>query len=228
MPRKKKTLKVEKSLEDVKEKKLDFKIRKDWILLGVGILIIFLVCYYFFYSWGQFNYKGLAFAKEAYSGVVMYHYFYFFDDSGQIYKNNIYLRHDPRQNKIPIDGEIVYLSDSYVYIGVDSKNLKYCEDSAIALASLSGFISNNLFELRSGNTDVEVAKENNQTYIDCEKFPQNTIILIKEGNETKITKEGNNCHIISVSQCEIQPAVEKFVVQSILDGKARNFRENSN
>ena len=68
---------------------------------------------------------------------------------------------------------------------------------------------------------MESAKANNLTWINCEKYPESAVILIKKGEETKITKTGENCYLISANNCETLPAMEKFVVQSLVDARER-------
>src|SRR3989338_6962849 len=48
-----------------------------------------------------------------------------------------------------------------------------------------------------------------------------TNILIQDGSETKIEQKTEMCHVITVSNCQILLAIEKFEVKSILDARER-------
>jgi len=46
-------------------------------------------------------------------------------------------------------------------------------------------------------------------------------LLLRTGEETRINRNGL-CYYIDVADCEILPAIEKFIVQSIIDAKGDN------
>lgn len=196
------------------------------IVQFVGVILVFVVVFavfsFVFQSWGKVNYKGLAFTEELYGNILTYHYYYFFkDDMGQVYKNNIYLRHDPRQNLVPREGEIFLLRDRPLYVGVNTTGIGNCSDFTLALPMLSSFLGSNLFETHGGYIDANEAAAHNSTYVTCQTHPENSVILVQEGNMTQIMRTTENCYTISVAKCEIGPAVEKFMVESIVDAKWR-------
>ena len=41
----------------------------------------------------------------------------------------------------------------------------------------------------------------------------NTVIILKDGAETKIEQTANNCYEISFANCEVLKAVERFELQ---------------
>src|SRR3989338_8659419 len=194
----------------------------SWIGGGIALLaLVFLVFYYVFQGWGVINYEGLRFTKQAYGenlitgNLIVYHYAYYFKGpENQAYKSNIYLRHDPRKNKVPVEGEIVFGRAQPAYISVDAQALRSCNDSVIAVATLSQFLAHNLFIAKGATPDAREAAERNITYATCTTHPENTVLLLQPGARTAIARE-DNCYKIEVSQCEIQQAVEKFIVQSL-------------
>ena len=193
----------------------------------IGVVLIFIAVFaifsFAFQSWGKVTYKGLTFAKESYGNILTYHYFYFFsDDSGQVYKNNLRIRNDPRKNLVPREGEIYLYRDAPLYIGVNTTNLGNCSDFTLALPMLSSFLGSNLFDTRGGYLDADEASIRNSTYVTCRTHPASSVLLIQEGNESQITRTSDNCYTLSVAKCEILPVVEKFTVESIVDAKWRN------
>jgi len=189
-----------------------------FMIAMLAILIIFNLA---FRSLNKFEYSGLAFTKEKYGQIPVYHYYYYFDDAaGQQYKYNLYLRNDPRKNEIPVYGKISFLRGNTVYLSINGTGIVGCNNSMREVASLSSFLNSNLLLVKAGTPDKEEAEMNNLTHVTCETKPANTVILIQEGNETSIAQK-ENCYTINIARCELLDAVEKFEVRSILDAKAR-------
>jgi hypothetical protein len=57
----------------------------------------------------------------------------------------------------------------------------------------------------------------NMTYATCETNPDNTVIVIENGEETRIDQLSNNCYHISSKDCDILKALEKFELQVLED-----------
>lgn len=205
-----------------KETNLDKQIKKYWpVFAGLAILaVLFIVLYYAFQGLGKVEYKGLSFTKEKFGEVLVYSYNYLVKTpSGKIVQRTLYIRGDPRYNNVSITGEIVYPIGKRVYISINGTGLTECEDSMISVASLSNFLANNNFDVRAGTPDESEARMKNQTYVTCDKFPGNVVISLGVGKETKITKSGKYCHNVEVADCRILAAVEKFMIQSLIDAK---------
>lgn len=208
--------------QEEKETKIDKEIKKYLPLLaGLGILIlIFIVFYFAFSGLGKVKYEGLTFVKERYGEIEVYHYSYLTKlDNGNIRAIDVIVRGNPAENSVPIDSKIVYPEGKSVYLSINNSGLNKCEDSIIAIAELSGFLANNEIPLKAGTPDREEARKNNSTYITCESYPNNLIISLREGSETKITRTGSRCYNMEVANCEIVPAMEKFIIRSIVDAK---------
>jgi len=199
-----------------KEKEVELK----WIFgIMIGLIVLLLGIYFIMSEQNKIEYKGLAFAKERFGEIPVYRYSYFFnDDEGQLIKYNLFLRNDPRTNNVSIVGEIA-LGEN-IYISINSTGLNDCKESSIAVASLAAFIINNQLTLVAGTPNLEESKANNVSHITCDTHPNSPVISIQAGDETKIIRE-NNCYKINVANCDINPAIEKFEVQTILDAKKR-------
>ncbi len=208
-----------------KEAKIDKQLKKYWpFVLGLVVLVVlFIGLYYVFQGLGTVKYQGLTFTKEKFGTIVVYSYNYLVKTpDGKIMQRILYLRNDPRYNNVSITGRIDYPAGKKVYISINGTGLTECEDSMISVASLSGFLANNNLVVKAGTPDRKEAERNNQSYVSCANYPDSDVISIKAANETKISKAGNYCYNIEVSDCRILAAVEKFIVQSIIDAKGNS------
>jgi hypothetical protein len=216
--------------QKAEDSELDKKIKKFAPVIAV---IAALIVAYFLFSWifasyGRVSYGGLTFTKEKFGTIPVYHYSYFLNSpSGALVEYNLYIRNNPAENKVPVNikGKIFYIEGGIVYIGVNGTELTNCNQSSIALATLSQFLTNNFIKIKGGTLDYNESRTENITYVSCDQHTGSTVIRIKAANETAITnRETNvvnqkNCYTINVANCEILPAVEKFIVHSIIDAK---------
>lgn len=206
-----------------KETKIDSQIKRYFpFLIGLGVLVlIFIILSYIFQGIGKINYEGLTFTKEKLGELIFYHYSYHvMSPAGKIYEYNLYLRNNPKTNSVPIEGEISYVPENMILIGINNTGLTECnQNTTLALAELSQFLTNNFLKVRGGYVDYNYSKTHNQTYISCELYPENTVIVMESGNETKVSRTGTNCYHVSSANCEVLQATEKFIVQSIIDAR---------
>ena len=227
------------SLNSENEKKQERKIERElyWILgVMIGSIIIFLVSNSVFESLSSFEYMGLKFTKDKLGDIPLYKHTYSFTDprgiTGQVINEprtfNLFLRNDPRKNNVSVDGEITIGTSHTLFISVNTTGLTECKYSSVGIASLTNFLAYNLVRVKGATPDPELANETGVEYATCDTHSENQVIIIQEGDETKIEKESSKCYIIKVNECEILPAVEKFMVQSIIDARARNIEISDN
>jgi len=213
----------------VKKKELTTERRIEKDLIGIFLFLGFLIALYFitsaiFQSFNEFEYRGLSFTKERFDQLEVYRHYYFFEDpeSRELFRYNLYLKIDPRENTVPFEGdEIQFKYGKTAYIGMDTSEIKHCSEGTIAVATLSGFLSDNQIPVISGTNDfVETALFPDFPYITCEKYRYNSVISIIRGEETKIVSEGN-CYTITIGpECNMVEAVEKFMVESIVHSRS--------
>jgi len=206
-----------------KKTKKERKVEREllWILgFMVFLVIVFLVSSSIFKTLNQVEYEGLIFTKENFGQLPVFHYYYYFRaPTGNLIKYNLFLRNDPTLNDIPIEGDEIHFIGRLAYMTLDTAYLRDCEDTLISIGALTKFMSDNQFTVRSGNMDFVEAAVHNQEHITCEIKPENTVIQIRRGNETKITINGP-CNDITIGpDCRILEAVEKFEVHSFLDAQ---------
>ncbi len=206
------------------EQNTSWKPKQNEAIWVVGTMIVIILALVltpmFMRMFATFDYEGLTFTREKFGNIPVYHYsYYFIDELGQQYQYNLYLRNDPRTNIVPIDSNIMFKEDRKVYVTLNSTALAQCPNGLRDIASIARFLSDNLISVQAGNIDGGIASQNNLTYVTCENHPDDVVISIVPGNETKITKT-YECHTVSYATCEeVLPALEKFMVKSILDAK---------
>tara|TARA_Y100000310_G_C20615012_1_gene780152 strand:+ start:578 stop:1240 length:663 start_codon:yes stop_codon:yes gene_type:complete len=197
------------------------KLEKEllWIIGFLGLLvIIFLIASSYFKSLNNFEYNGLSFQKERLGEIPIFHHFYFYKAAdGGLVKYNLYLRNDPRENNVPVEGgEISFKKNSVVFIGLNATGLQQCRFGPLAVGQLASFLTDNELPVEGGSTEFWDAGASQEDWVTCDLYKGNRVIEISEGDETKITID-NKCYKITVNNCEILEAIEKFEVQSLLD-----------
>lgn len=197
-----------------------------FILMGMAVLLAALfITVSVVRGTNHFTYKTLSFTKEMFGQIPVYHYYYYFEKAGKQYQYNLYLRIDPRENNISMDGVTEFPEGKTVYVGINGTGITGCPTASRDLGTLGAFFANNLMMVKPGTVNETEAKTNNMTYVSCNQFLTNAVIQISSGNETKIFKEGSNCYNIQIANCQTLEAIEKFEVRTLLDAKARSIAE---
>lgn len=185
----------------------------------IGLMVLFVVFYLFFQSLSTFKYQGLTFTKEKYDKLLVYHYYYYLEDQyGETYRYNLYLRNDPRLLDFPVSGQPALNKQGTVYVSMNETDFSTCSQSNIAIYSLTQFLKNNFFDVEAASPTNVTATQLNRTYATCSTHPLNSVIEIKQGDETSIVSN-NFCTTITVDNCEILQAVEKFEVRALIAAK---------
>ncbi len=189
----------------------------------ISLILVFLISYYIFHSLRNFEYEDIKFSKEKFGELDVYRHSYLIKNlNGEDKVFTLYLRLDPRENKVPVEEEIEFRLGNKAYISVNSTGLLGCPYSAPAIGSLSSFLAGNGFEVNSAVPDEQEAREIGVPFADCSFTQNRNVIIIESGESTEITKTTDYCYNIKVNNCEILDAIEKFEVQSIIDARARN------
>lgn len=193
-----------------------------WIIGIMSVVIVIILLIPSISRWhNTFSYQSLTFTKEMSGQIQVYHYYYYeTNPQGQQFQYNLYLRGDPRNNSVPVSGNIFYpQKGSTIYLSINGTGMTGCPNAQREVATLSSFLIGNFYKVKSGYADQSLAKENNGTYVTCSTNPNSMVIALQYSNETSVSAV-NSCYTISVNSCQgLLDAVEKFEVQSILDAK---------
>ena len=221
--------KEDKELEEIQNKQIKWA-----VFLMVAIVLIIVVVPFIKSNFiDKFDYKGLVFQKTQLGELIFYSAkFPVVTGTGQVIGDYaVNLRNDPRDLEyIPInvsDGKIEFTLDGNkygdVYISLNPF-MEVCEDSGIALLSLSGFLKDSSLNVKSAVTDKAYARDNNLTQRWCYNSGFDTVILITDGNKTTINEINPNCYELQFNNCEILQVSEKFMLK-ILEQYASRFQK---
>ncbi|HJO14573.1 MAG TPA: hypothetical protein QGG70_00820 [Candidatus Pacearchaeota archaeon] len=220
-----------KDIEAMQNKQLKWAV----FLMASIILIIVIVPFVNTNFINKFDYHGLTFQKTQLGQIEFYSTkFPVVAATGKVTgEYAVNLRNDPREiEDIEVkvgfddidfryykngDGSIGYYP---VYISLDPL-MEVCEDSSLALLTLSGFLKDSGLEVGSASMDKEYAAANDVLYKRCEE--ESTVILVTQGNENKITEIGETCYEIRFKDCDILKVSERFVL-NILEQYGKRFQ----
>ena len=203
-----------------KERRIEKELLGILIFLAV-LVVVFVIASSYFKSLNYFEYNGLTFAKERLENIPIFHHSYYLKaPSGKLIQYNFYLRNDPRESNITIEGipSRLLAPGAVAYLSVNSEGLQECKYGQLAVASISSFMSDNQMKVIAGNLDFWQAGARRDKWVTCENQPGNRVVELLKGNETKVSIDGN-CYRIEVNDCQILEAVEKLEVQSIVDAR---------
>ena len=222
---KKKSEEETKSPKESKAKGKKPKIEKEiyWIVgFMIGLIILFLIASAVFKELKKFDYQGLTFTKEKYGTIPFYNYYYTFTDANGLAKAySMNIRTDPRENNVSFNADIKFQQLKPVYLSIDETDLIQCEQSRPAVANLASFFQGNEISIIPAIPNRNKAEEREVAYANCENRPGSTVVQIQKGEETKITQI-NNCYLIEIANCEeMTPALEKFMVETLVQARAR-------
>ncbi len=194
----------EASREQIKKESKVFRII---VIAMTGFIMLFLLFYLINYSISHFKIEGVSFAidKTAMAGKTLYKTSLPVIYQGKPADYNFYFRNDPRELvKIPFEGDMI-LKENMVLNMTNSFNCN--GDGVIAIANVL-----NLYKV----IGTEVIKDENAS---CDElYGRYAYLNIKEGNETSINDYGlkGGCYNIDVKGCDILPATEKFMLETLI------------
>ncbi|MDP2925601.1 MAG: hypothetical protein Q8N99_04475 [Nanoarchaeota archaeon] len=245
MAKEKKTENIKEGIETSKEKEapIDKKLKKKQnkqIFLAIlmmatviGIAIAVPILYNKFYN--EFTFINLDFQKTKLGNTMFYSTKIPITNvkptTGSVIKQRditalygINFRNDPRYldvktNVTSEELKFVKIGTTYFSFNPDMQN---CPDNGVAMINLASFLK----DFARINIKSAVSKEEASTttypYVTCKNRPQNTVIMITSGNETKIEKDSENCYILTYNNCEVTQVTEKFEIL-LLEGYMRYF-----
>src|SRR3989344_6164594 len=171
---------VEEIKENIQAKKYNKEI---YLVLGamVALVLIFFAFYYIFSALNKIDYRGLTFTKEKFGEIPVFHHYYYITPD-VLY--NLYLRNDPRNNKVPITGAVVdrgieFMQKSTIYLTIAPDGIVGCPYASVGVATLASFLDDNQFTVKGASSDKEQAELNNLTYATCKTDPMNKVIMIQ-------------------------------------------------
>ena len=194
------------------------------------IIIIFLVPYIKQNVFNKFEYIGLDFYKTKTNNIIFYYteiplinqY------SFPIGDYSIYFRNDPRElENISVDiieKKIEFQKNNIVYISIQY-DAPVCDNNLVSVVGLTQFLDRfGTLKVKGAMNDAMYASESKLPYVTCKTNPNNTVILLKTGNETIISKTSRNCYELQYKECEIDRVTEKFIL-TIIEEYMKKYNE---
>lgn len=197
---------------------------RQLIWFFVIIAIVFasvLIPYFYSQNLKSFNYAGVDWMKEEYTQFDVYHS-EFPALNGQNYKYNIFLRNDPRENNVTVDGTFKeFKIGGFVSI---SPEVDSCRgDVSRVMLDLGSFLELGLGiqKVWAATPSFEIHNETGREYATC-STKDRTIIMIEKGEPVVLQSRDNPfCYTIRVRDCDDIEPVEKFMTEVV-----RAFKEN--
>lgn len=207
-------------------KDLTLKQRRQliWFFAIIGLVFLaFLGTYFYVQSLKNFDYLGIQWTVEDSGKIKLYHAKVPIVYKGQIKAMyNVYLRNDPRNNKLVVDKNVKLSFDPEVVIST-RPNAAECTNAARLNGDLSGFLSAfpTIKNVSGAVHDKNLSKEWGIPYADCTMSENKTIIVIQKSVPGELSfgmspvSDTDNCYILDIGECENTEAIEGLIIEMI-------------
>lgn len=194
-----------------------------WVVLGIVLAIIIIVSlslYYIKVS-NNFTYQGVEFKKTYFGKIPFYSaQIPVINSQGKVVSiTNIDFRGNPKDlNDVSyaIQGPIKFVKNKIVYAVYD-KDLEICEFNGVAATDLGEFLGVLGLNRTGAVNDVEHKVNSSLVYANCENNPNNTVILLKSGEENSIKQTAQNCYVLTSKDCDVLKVIERFKLEVLKD-----------
>ncbi len=173
------------------------------VLIAMGLFVIFCVLLVWWIdSTRSFEYNGLKFKVVKEGNLILYQTSLPVYYQGELRQYNFYLRNDPRKlEDVNFDGDVRLLKNMVV----NMSDIRCDGDEVIGVANL----------VKLWNVlGTKVITDENAT---CDPQGRYIYLNILEGNDTQIQEDGTACYEMTVGNCEILRATEKFMVETLIE-----------
>lgn len=196
----------ETELDEKKQKNRENKqIKIILSIMGVSFFVL-IMGFILVNSVRHLSYNGVEFELIKEGKLIFYRTefpIYSIMTGKQVADYNVYLRTDPRDlRKIPFEGELKRLSN----LVINSSDEFNCDgDGVIATANLIKFL------------EVSGTKTIKDPTATCDSEGKYTFVQIQKANKTYIKQFGPSCYYINIKDCEIIPALERYMLDNLVD-----------
>ena len=182
-----------------------------WFFAIIGLVfLVFLGTYFYVQGLKKFEYLGVQWLKEDSGKIKMYHARVPIVYKGQISAfYNVYLRNDPRENKLQVDKGVQLIFYPDVVIST-RPNAAECTNAARLNGDLGAFLGAfpSIKNVTGAVHDKNVSIAWGLPYADCSMSENQTIIVIQKSlpgelsfGLSPVSKTGN-CYILDIGECE--------------------------
>jgi hypothetical protein len=198
---KKKKVKIAKKTKKIEISK-ENKILRNFLLILLGVFLLTFLIFFLINSNKTFEYKGVPFEKMKMGKLVLYHTTLPVYYQGTKTTYNFYLRNDPRALKrtIPFDGEFII-----------NGGVVFNATSEFGCQGYGAIATENLKQLYKVSGVTLLSSEGAQ----CDSEGRYVYIEINSANSTYVRQTNETCYEIGVKNCEILPAMERFMIEAL-------------
>ena len=197
--------KEEKKEEKEKPDKKQLQSEKKMLFIFVGVILLLLASFITYMILANnvksFTVKGITYDIQKEGTLTLYHARIPIIYNNSYYHFNVYFRTDPRNlESVPFNGSIIFMRNMAINYSDDIN----CDgDGTIAIANWL-----NVYKYLG----VNVVRDPNAT---CDPFHRYVYVNISTANETSITETALGCYQINVANCDVLPATERFLADSM-------------
>jgi hypothetical protein len=175
---------------------------KTFLIVMAGIVGVFAIFFFIFYSANHFEYRGVKFAKVNMDGLIFYKTAF---RTGSGSNNTVirYLRNDPRElnDSVSFNGELSVMENVMLNFEDDFN----CNgDGPAAIGNL---------DVTTRPFGIHIYTNQNAT---CDPAGGYTYIQLQNSNETSIEQIGPSCYEFNINNCEIIPVTERFILEMFI------------
>ena len=105
------------------------------------------------------------------------------------------------------------IGESKVYVSAGKNLESTCKDNGIAMIDLGRFFTIANYDVKGATDDPAYKNSSLTPYVTCENHPDNTVIIVQKGTETKVSQTAKNCYEISYTNCEVTMASERLELE---------------
>ena len=210
--------KVSKTKENEKKEEISSfqESQLKWII-GIMVFIVVLILVFFWVSNAskKFDYAGVTFENTKVGSITLYSTVITgFNQNGLPIEYRLNLRNDPRELKIPMQGNLNFIKNKPVYFSLDfDSGINECKD-LLPIVDFSRFMYAMGFPLISSVTSNDLAIQYQKPMVDCTNKLNNTVLILTTGDESGIFQDttNKNCYYLKVSNCEEEEVIEQLEV----------------
>jgi len=227
MVKKKNKVKTEKIVKENPNSAVE---KQFFWLVGIIIAVILgfvLIPILYHQIFEKFEYGGVKFEKIKEGQLTFYHGQFPVIYKGTFYAiYNVYLRHDPRKNEIPLNTNLSLSNKISISLNDGATS---CEDAMLGQIELGKFFSAFPFvnkNITTGFYNASLAKEFNISPITCDNASKDHTVIVIQRSETPSIEMGekDNCFVLNVGNCKYLETVERYVIGAMaqINGKSLN------
>lgn len=195
-----------------KKRRVYEKHTKTAVIIMIVIIASIFLAHWISQEIRRFEYGGIEFYKEKEGSITYYKSLLGYVTATGEVPFLLKLRHDPRESgRIPIEGTIRLKKEVVLSLSPEVTN---CSNTYVTLVDFGMVLKAFSIKARAATTDRKYAREHNAALADCKDTGTETVIVMKEGNETKITQD-KDCYVIEIKDCEIRQGFERFMFEFI-------------